>query len=101
MTPDNAGSKLQAGSELAATPDQHPSLSYIPPGAGQSRVDRTATMAPSANMLVPRHAERELVVGKGVVLTANVTSCDKVIVEGHFQGNIKTSMFVLSEGVHV
>lgn len=49
-------------------------------------------------LLAARHSERVLVVGKGVVLTANVTSCDKVIVEGQFQGNIKTSTFILAEG---
>lgn len=55
-------------------------------------------MAPKEEVLLARHAERVLVVGKGVVLTANVTSCDKVVVEGQFQGNIKTGTFVLAEG---
>lgn len=55
-------------------------------------------MAVKPDVLKPAHAERVLVVGKGVVLTANVTSCDKVIVEGQFQGNIKTATFILAEG---
>lgn len=44
------------------------------------------------------HEERVLVVGKGVVLTADVTSCEDVIVEGCFHGNIKAKTFVLAEG---
>lgn len=56
-------------------------------------------MAPNVNVLLAKHSDRELVVGKGVALTANVTSSDKVIIEGHFQGNIETGTFVLAEGV--
>lgn len=44
------------------------------------------------------HEERVLVVGKGVALSANVTSCDEVIVEGHFEGNVNARVFVLAEG---
>ena len=54
--------------------------------------------AAKTDPLESSHEERVLVVGKGVVLTANVTSCDKVIVEGQFQGNIKTGTFILTEG---
>lgn len=58
-----------------------------------------AQMAAKTDVLSATHEERVLVVGRGVVLTANVTSCDKVIVEGEFHGNIKTGTFILSEGV--
>ena len=55
-------------------------------------------MKVKTDLLKANHEERVLVVGRGVVLTANVTSCDKVIVEGQFEGNIKTTTFILSEG---
>lgn len=55
-------------------------------------------MPAKTDALKAAHEERVLVVGRGVVLTANVTACDKVIVEGQFQGNIKTGTFILAEG---
>lgn len=55
-------------------------------------------MVAKTDVLKASHEERVLIVGKGVVLTADVTSCDKVIVEGQFQGNIKTTTFILTEG---
>lgn len=57
--------------------------------------------AKTTDPLESSHEERVLVVGRGVVLTANVTSCDKVIVEGQFQGNIKTGTFILTEGKYL
>lgn len=49
--------------------------------------------------VLAKNTDRVLVVGRGVVLTANVTSCDKVIVEGMYTGNIQADTFVLSEGM--
>lgn len=62
-----------------------------------SSTERSSAML-SARDLQASHAERVLVVGKGVALTADVTSCDTVVVEGQFKGNIKTGIFVLAEG---
>lgn len=61
----------------------------------------TPMPAKTTDPLESSHEERVLVVGRGVVLTANVTSCDKVIVEGQFQGNIKTGTFILTEGKYL
>lgn len=61
----------------------------------------TPMAAKTRDPLESSHEERVLVVGRGVVLTANVTSCDKVIVEGQFQGNIKTGTFILTEGKYL
>lgn len=54
--------------------------------------------AASTSSLEAAHEARVLVVGKGVLLSATVTSCDKVIVEGLFKGTITTGVFVLAEG---
>lgn len=107
LTPENAGAEFRGGSELAATPDQNATHSSktsslsrsTPPEAEEPVISTGSEKMVKADVLTARHAERVLVVGKGVILTANVTSCDKVVVEGQFQGNIKTGTFVLAEGM--
>lgn len=104
---------VQEGSELAGTPGQnhHHQPRANPPAQSQAAAAAAAATLAAVeskkaaamtqkreDVLTAKHSERVLVVGKGVILTANVTSCDKVVVEGQFQGNIKTGTFVLSEG---
>lgn len=98
LTPSNAGAQQQP--ELPVTPEQPPTPppAVVEPKPKVEVQEPQTEMAPKDDVLAAKHAERVLVVGKGVVLTANVTSCDKVVVEGQFQGNIKTGTFVLSEG---
>ncbi|CBJ30581.1 conserved unknown protein [Ectocarpus siliculosus] len=109
ITPESVTPEIQSGSERAGTPNR---LGTLPepaeleeeePAAEAEPVIAASTpqeekMPDKEDVLAAKHEERVLVVGKGVVLTANVTSCDKVVVEGNFQGNIKTGTFVLSEG---
>lgn len=99
--------EVHEGSELAGTPHLNHQLRATPRAPSEAAAARpaaavepkTAAMSQKReDVLTAKHSERVLVVGKGVVLTANVTSCDKVVVEGQFQGNIKTGTFVLSEG---
>lgn len=111
VTPERAGSELRGVSELAETPDQNAkphnnsssskTSSSTPPEPEEPVISSKSEKMVKEDVLTARHAERVLVVGKGVVLTANVTSCDKVVVEGQFQGNIKTGTFVLAEGEFV
>lgn len=97
LTPSNASAQQQP--ELPVTPPQPPTP---PPAVVEPKINKVQEpqreMAPKEDLLLAAHAERVLIVGRGVVLTANVTSCDKVVVEGQFQGNIKADTFVLSEG---
>ncbi|CAB1104591.1 unnamed protein product [Ectocarpus sp. CCAP 1310/34] len=108
ITPESVTPEIQSGSERAGTPNR---LGTLPgpaeleeeePAAETKPVIAASTpeekMPAEEGVLAAKHEERVLVVGKGVVLTANVTSCDKVVVEGNFQGNIETGTFVLSEG---
>lgn len=110
ITPECVTPEIQSGSERAGTPNrlgtlpERAELEEQEPAAEAEPVIAASTpeedkMPAEEDVLAAKHEERVLVVGKGVVLTANVTSCDKVVVEGNFQGNIKTGTFVLSEGV--
>ena len=101
MTPGNANAQQQP--EQPANPKNPPTpptaTAVVEPKAVVEAPEPQKEMSPKAeDVLVAKHTERTLVVGKGVALTANVTSCDKVVVEGRFEGNIKTGTFVLSEG---
>lgn len=94
LTPSNNNADLP--SDLPLTPQQPPTP---PRPVVEPKAEVQEEMAPSQeDLLLPKHAEGVLLVSKGVVLNANVTSCDKVVVEGQFQGNIKAGTFVLTEG---
>lgn len=106
LSPSTARPQLPEGSERTATPNRKatpitleptPEPTVVEPKV-EVELEPKSEMAPKQDVLEAKHAERVLVVGKGVILTANVTSCDKVVVEGSFQGNIKTGTFVLAEG---
>lgn len=51
--------------------------------------------------IVPPGTKRVLVVGKGVVMTADVENCDAVIVQGNLDGNIRAKYIVIMQGEHV
>lgn len=48
--------------------------------------------------IVPAGTKRVLVVGKFVVMTADVENCDAVIVQGNLDGNIKAKYVVIMKG---
>lgn len=48
--------------------------------------------------IIPPETKRVLVVGKFVVMTADVESCDAVIVQGNLDGNIKAKYIVIKKG---
>ena len=48
--------------------------------------------------IVPPGTKRVLVVGKFVVMTADVENCDAVIVQGNLDGNIKAKYVVIMKG---
>lgn len=48
--------------------------------------------------IVPPGTKRLLVVGKYVVMNADVRDCDAVIVEGNLDGNIKAKYVVIVKG---
>lgn len=48
--------------------------------------------------IIPTDTERVLVVGKFVVMTADVENCDKVIVQGNLDGTIRSKYIVIMKG---
>lgn len=100
----------EVNTPASASSDSPPGTSKTDPVVGGDTESKPAPSTPKTfvdkmvakvDILKANHDERVLVVGRGVVLTANVTSCEKVVVEGQFQGNIKTTTFILSEGGHM
>lgn len=48
--------------------------------------------------IVPPGTQRVLVVGKFVVMTADVSNCDAVIVQGNLDGEVKAKYIVIMKG---
>lgn len=48
--------------------------------------------------IIPTNTERVLVVGKFVVMTADVENCDTVIVQGNLDGTIRSKYIVITKG---
>lgn len=53
---------------------------------------------PGPPSIIPPGTKRVLVVGKFVVMTADVENCDAVIVQGNLDGNIKAKYIVVMKG---
>lgn len=74
-----------------------PTLPRPPPTAIPKKVEAPKPSTPAS--IVPPGTKRVLVVGKYVVMTADVDSCDAVIVQGNLDGNIKAKYIVIMKGV--
>ena len=89
-------------------PEKHPAASPVAPRGPRLRVPETARKASveSAEPAVaetvpfePRREEKQLIVGKGIVLKGEVSACDRLVVEGRVEASLKDSdVVVIAEG---
>ncbi|CAM9785408.1 unnamed protein product [Pylaiella littoralis] len=78
---------------LSSSPEPKPSST---PAATRVEVPKPKPTAPAS--IVPAGTKKVLVVGKFVVMTADVENCDAVIVQGNLDGNIKAKYVVVMKG---
>lgn len=62
---------------------------------------KKAVVPAGPSSIVPPGTKRVLVVGKYVVMTADVENCDAVVVQGNLDGNIKAKYIVIMKGANV
>ncbi len=82
----------------AATPAPAPAPAPRPPPATVKKVEVPKPKAQGPASIVPPGTKRVLVVGKSVIMTADVENCDAVIVQGNLDGNIKAKYVVIMKG---
>lgn len=76
----------------------HESLPPRPPPMHVAKKVDVSRGSPQPTSIVPPGTKRVLVVGKGVIMTADVEHCDAVIVQGNLDGNITAKYVVIMKG---
>lgn len=96
--PGTAGASASNG-QLGSHHRQQEELQQEPLVKAAEKVEVPKPTAPPS--IVPPGTKRVLVVGKFVVMTADVENCDAVIVQGNLDGNIKAKYIVIMKGARV
>lgn len=91
-TATTSSSPEPAGAAAAIAPVAPRPVAPLP----KKKVEAPKPVGPTS--IVPEGTKRVLVVGKGVVMTADVENCDAVIVQGNLDGNIRAKYIVIMQG---
>ncbi|CAM9515750.1 unnamed protein product, partial [Ectocarpus fasciculatus] len=100
FTPTTTSSSPEPAAAAAAAAAVAPAV-VVPEPKPPAPVKKAEVPKPKPSgppSIVPAGTKRVLVVGKSVVMTADVENCDAVIVQGNLDGNIVAKYVVIMKG---